>query len=866
MFKTRPAWLDKFNSVKVRMIAAFGVVSGLTLCATGVAFFSYNNVGNSLRDVTEQAAPAIADSLRLAATSRATAALAPTIVSSASMADLERVQAELDRNAAQLASEMEAIADIEGVGDTASGIKNLGDTISGQLVELGKLKKQSLALQMQLRELVSGEKAIHDGLLAAITPLANSANTGLVSKSDDVLSNASQSLQTLTEVQLLNLRSVLQFQAQANLAFGLLREGAAVPSADLLPPIRDRFLAAVTKLKESLYELPEESSVRETLTVAFVFVESFGDSENSIFDVRAKELAAAGKQRAVWRDRRLSTLDDIQTAHADLLAETTPLVDDTNFEMVLAAEDTSSQLTEAFGNLIGGDMKMLKTLIETKATSNGISSLLQQAAMAETEKELAEINALFDRSAAEIANLTKILSANEQTTGIAKLTRDLIGTGIGENSIFARRKAQLSLNQRMNDAITSSYGLADQLVAEVNKLVDVSERTMAEASADADTAIDAGKFLLLLIAAISFATSVLIVWLYVHRNVSLRLGRLSEIMRQLADGDLTTEVSVSGRDEIGAMAATVQVFKDNGLEKERMEAEQAEEKRQAEERRRAEMLELADQFEASVMGVVQTVSASSGDMETAAQTMLSATDANAERTVTVADASEQATSNVETVAAAAEQLAASVREIARQVQESSSISDGAVAEAHRATQEVEGLVEASQRIGEVVNLINDIASQTNLLALNATIEAARAGEAGKGFAVVASEVKNLANQTAKATEEIAGQITAIQAATGSAVGVINGISSTINKISEIGGSIAAAVEEQGASTGEISRNVQSAAEGTGAVNSTIQEVRNSAEENKASASKVLDAAQGLSLQSDNLRGEVEKFLRSVRAA
>ena len=318
----------------------------------------------------------------------------------------------------------------------------------------------------------------------------------------------------------------------------------------------------------------------------------------------------------------------------------------------------------------------------------------------------------------------------------------------------------------------------------------------------------------------------------IGNGIAKPIASMTSAMVKLAEGDLEIEVPGTERkDEIGDMAGTVQVFKDNAINVKRMEADAEHQRLDAEKRMREERIQLADNFESAVMGIVQSVGASATSMSSSA-----------------------------------EEMSATVQEISRQVSQSSDISNTAVAESQSATEQVQGLVEASQKIGEVVGLINDIANQTNLLALNATIEAARAGDAGKGFAVVASEVKNLAAQTAKATEEISGQIAEIQTATGSAVTAIEGISQTISQISEIGNSISAAVEEQGASTQEISRNVQEAAQGTEEVNSNMGEVNRGAQETGSAASQVLEATNGLSKQATSLKDEVDKFLNSVRAA
>jgi methyl-accepting chemotaxis protein len=355
-------------------------------------------------------------------------------------------------------------------------------------------------------------------------------------------------------------------------------------------------------------------------------------------------------------------------------------------------------------------------------------------------------------------------------------------------------------------------------------------------------------------------------WL-IGRNITKPLIGLHAKMARIADGDYAVEITEAHRgDELGAMGRMLEGLREKAADMQRLKSEQDQLKSKAEAEKKAAIETLANTFEAKVQSIVDAVADAAQTMQTTARSLSKASDATREQTLAVATTASQATTNVETVAASSEELSASISEIGRQVVQAAGVSRQAEEQSRKTDETVAGLSNAAQKIGEVIELINSIASQTNLLALNATIEAARAGEAGKGFAVVASEVKSLASQTAKATDDIRTQIAAVQSETGIAVEAIRKIATTISEINQISNSIASAVQQQSAATDEITRNVQQAATGTQTVSKTIGNVSDAVGEAGRDAANVLTAADALATQADALRREVGSFLATVRAA
>ncbi|MBU6320720.1 MAG: methyl-accepting chemotaxis protein [Alphaproteobacteria bacterium] len=431
-----------------------------------------------------------------------------------------------------------------------------------------------------------------------------------------------------------------------------------------------------------------------------------------------------------------------------------------------------------------------------------------------------------------------------------------------KNIVAVASQDPASANAQFADFMTAFEALEEDMGTAADQIQAAADDINSTAAAQR------GQLQLLLVTALLASAGIVGLFSFLTiRAVVTPINEMSNAMNTLAKGNTSVAIPATSRkDEIGAMASSVLVFKTSMIESERLKAAKDEADRQAAAERTKMMESLADMFETSMGGIVVSVSSAATELQATAQSLQSTAEVTSRKTSAVADASQQTTDNVQSVAAATEQLSASINEIGNQVNQSSNIISSAVIQAEKTNARVKALADTSRKIGEVVTLINEIASQTNLLALNATIESARAGEMGKGFAVVASEVKNLANQTAKATEVIAAQVRDIQDATQHSATAIDEIANTIGKVHEIGVAIQAAVSQQAAATQQISRNVHDASSGTKAVAENIIGVTESSQATSAGSGEVLTAAAELAESSERLRREMSRFVQSVRAA
>jgi methyl-accepting chemotaxis protein len=508
-------------------------------------------------------------------------------------------------------------------------------------------------------------------------------------------------------------------------------------------------------------------------------------------------------------------------------------------------------------------IEQLGTLI---ATANLMASEMAAALSANSSNTLEEIEKEYKAAQAQVKASLESLPHDATTEALRGATLKLLALGEGKTRVFKTRQKELDANDYGQIVLDETRKLEVGLGISVQQLVSGVKTETDASTYQARREISLATMAMLALGALTLVGSALFVWLYVGRNILRRIGSLQRSMQLLSGGDLESEIYRSSQhDEVAEMANSLHVFRESMIEARALTAEQDKD-RAAKTERASRMEARIVEFEATVRAALGSLESSADSMQTTAQNMSTTADKSSALVTAVASAAEETSVNVKTVSSGTEQLSSSISEIGRQVVTSAEIARKAVDEAGQTDATMQGLAENADRISVVVDLIQTIASQTNLLALNATIEAARAGEAGRGFAVVASEVKSLANQTAKATDEIRSQIASMQQVTGSAVGAIRSISSTISEIDEITTSIAEAVERQGAATREIARNIQHAAGGTAEVSSNIVGVSTASAEAGSAAGEVLTASSAFRREADLLRTEIDAFLSNIRAA
>jgi len=848
--------------VRAKLLLAFAGIAGMTVGASFVGLYSYSAVEAPLTRIVSVSLPEMELAKRLSGESGGIAAAAPTLDAADSQTARGQTYAQVMSRGRQL------MALVNELGERRPNDPKLAEVKAKATALISTLDTANAAVDRRLtargkREMGLSQLArARESFLDTLQPLIDNVGDRLRSKGESLGAMTDREIDTLGDA-VGALISLYEIRADImNLSKAAAR-AAASPTTLQVTNQQQVYLEAAARLISATLHAGDRLS-KETSDALETFF-TLGDGVDGVFELRRAALEAGDAERAALNRRVNTKLAEVQRGEQALLEALDPVTLRARAEIKVASLNIRTQTRESMQDVLGNGLSSFRTYLELQTSANLLTGALNEAAQAVDANRLDMMRTRFDGVLSALRERLKGIGDSGDDAELRKAADALAAFGTGEGNLFDLRRAELAAVAEGAKVLAETRALAGQFAQAVEEQVAAMKADADAAAAHAAQAIEAGRLLLILFAVGSLVGGVALAWYTVGRAIVTRIGRLADAMRSIAGGNLEAPIPQGGGDEITDMAQALVVFRDTAREAAEANARAEMERTRATQERRRAMIEMAESFETSVRGMLDRVSRAADEMHDVAERMTRTAEQTTGEAATAAATSQQAAGSVEAVAAATEELSASIQEIGTQVNASSRIARQAAADAERTDHTVEGLSHTAQKIGEVVQLINDIASQTNLLALNATIEAARAGEAGKGFAVVASEVKNLATQTGKATEEISGQIAAMQSVTQEAVEAIRSIAGTIREINDIASSIATAVEQQSAATREIARNVGEAADGTRHVRENIDSVARAAAESGHSANRVLEASTTVADEVRSLGSQVNSFVSRMRA-
>jgi methyl-accepting chemotaxis protein len=845
-FASHPiAWLKARFGIRVKLQIAFGAVAVMTVIAAGVAITSFSATERGFQEVAGREVPMMTNAMRLSVTSGEISAAAARFVSAKTSAEQKAISSLIAEKSRELKQLMERVGAAGAKSAAFAKVETVSRRLDANLGALEKAISERSQLRGRLEAKLDAVHKVHGKISEKLTPIVDDSYFDVVMTAEDVGKSGDKIVKALVNDGLQLMQAIVEIGAETNLVTGLLTASALTSSPPVLALLEDRFIASARRAQKNFAKLPDEPR--------FATLKAHVEGLVRLADFKASDSS---------RDDAAERLQKVFRAHETLTGLLITLVDDLNFDLVLRSEEAVKRSSKLVKELVANQISGLRSALEISAQTHLITSLISEAAAARDAASLVPIQDRFKAASDLITKASAGLSDKALKDSIA----ELLAFGQGADHIFALRGRELAAGAAGDRTIEENVGLQRELDGAFDGLVREAEGTMNRGASQLMEDLGRNRTLLLFVAVGSLLAAGAIGFFYVQRRLVRRLTSVGDAMRRLSSGETDMLVpAANDRDEIGEMARSLEVFRAAEIERRGFAEKQATE--QATQSARAAAIEqMINEFRASATQAFSAVAENVTRMEKTAHT-LSGIAARADQQARSASmASEQTSQNVHGVAGAAEELGASIREISQQAVQAKGVVDQAASVVKSADRLVGQLSTGAGRIGDVVKLIRSIAEQTNLLALNATIEAARAGEAGRGFSVVASEVKTLASQTAKATEEIAAQVGAIQGSTRDAVSAIRSIGSVMEEISGFTATIAAAVEEQSASTHEIARNVQEAATGANELVTSVSTVTTAIEETNHSASEVLQVSHALSEQSGTMQAEIDAFLRRVGSA